>query len=194
LTGGIGSGKSHVASLFRRMGAHVVDADRIAHRLLTRPEIRRILVRWWGREILTRGGRIDRRQVARRVFDSPKERNRLAGMMHPRIQKEMERLVKRSRRKIVVLDAPLLLEKGMDALCDRVLFLDVPLCERRNRVARTRGWSEPELEAREKAQMPISEKRRRADIVLRNVGPGLERRLKRLVRKFAGDGCAPNVS
>ena len=68
----------------------------------------------------------------------------------------------------VVLDAAILLEAGWDDLCDRIVFVDAPRLERLRRVAETRGWSEETFEARERAQWPSDEKRRRADWIITN--------------------------
>ena len=88
IVGGIGSGKSFVAGLFEEAGGVLrIDADRIGHEVLTRPEVIAELVEAFGREILDAHGRIDRRAVATRVFGPGREsaRAKLESISHPRM-------------------------------------------------------------------------------------------------------------
>jgi dephospho-CoA kinase len=168
LAGGVGSGKSTVASLFRNQGARVVDADRIGHRVLDRPVLRARLAREWGKGILRRG-RVDRSALARAAFRDRASVRRLNRLVHPAILREIRREV-REARGWVVLDAALLFEAGADALCDLVIFVDAPRAVRARRV-RSRGWAPGELARRERFQLPTAYKRKKADYVLDNRGP-----------------------
>jgi dephospho-CoA kinase len=167
LAGGVGSGKSSVAALFKKWGARVVDADALGHRLLDAPLIRARLVRLFGAGLL-RGRRIDRRALAVEAFRSRRSVERLNRTVHPAILREIRREVRRGRG-VVVLDAALLYETGADALCDHVVYVDVPRPERARRV-RSRGWAPEELTRRERFQRPPAYKRKRADYVLDNAG------------------------
>lgn len=172
LVGGIGSGKSTVAGLLAKRGCAVVDSDAAAREILTREAVRRELVGWWGAGILDGGGNVDRRRVAAIVFADPSERARLEGLVHPLIKAERDRVigeVAASGGGIVVVDAPLLFEAGVEKECDAVVFVDAPREQRVERV-RARGWDESELAQREAAQMPLDEKRRRSQIVIVNDG------------------------
>lgn len=168
LAGGVGSGKSSIASLFQNWGARVVDADVLGHRLLDRPPIRARLVRLWGPGILRRG-RIDRRALAAVAFRSRRSVERLNRTVHPAILRDLRRELRRGRG-LIVLDAALLYETGVDALCDRVVFVSVPRAERVRRTA-SRGWAPGELARRERFQLPPAYKRKKADVVLNNAGP-----------------------
>ena len=170
LLGGIGSGKSSVAALFEEFGARIVDADRIAHRILEEPAVRRTLTTWWGPEIV-RGGRVDRARVARHAFGTRGGAARLNALLHPRIGRELKKEIARARRRggVVVVEAALLLETGTEAGCDALVFVDAPRRERRRRVAR-RGWSPSEWMRRERAQWPLRRKRAKADYVIDNGG------------------------
>ena len=171
LLGGVGSGKSAVAALFKKSGARVVDADRIAHAVLEDREVRRTLASWWGRDVL-RGGRVNRAEVARRAFGSAADRKRLNALVHPRIRRALRREIVDGRRAggVVVVEAALLLETGTDAWCDVLVFVDAPAAERRRR-ARGRGWTSVEWRRRERAQWPVARKKKRADYVIENGGP-----------------------
>ncbi|MBX3357560.1 MAG: dephospho-CoA kinase [Phycisphaeraceae bacterium] len=175
IAGGIGSGKSEVAVAFSRLGAVVLDSDSEAKALLDDPEVSDQLVRWWGGEILGLDNRIDRSKVARIVFSDPTERRRLEEVIHPRLKAaRLRRIdevrVRRPAPSAIVIDAPLLYEAGVDAECDAVVFVDAPRALRLERVQRTRGWDEAELDRREAVQWPVAEKRRRAAYIVPNEG------------------------
>src|SRR5207237_7455507 len=87
-----------------------------------------------------------------------------------RLREELARLKADTAVPLIVLDAAVLLEAGWDDLCDEIVFVDVPRPLRLERIARWRGWSEKEVEAREMAQLPVEEKARRADHRLDNSG------------------------
>lgn len=167
LAGGVGSGKSTVAALFRNWGARVLDADAIGHRVIERPDVRARLVRAWGPGIL-RGKRVDRARLARAAFRSRASARRLNRLVHPPILREIRRRIARCRG-WVVLDAALLYEAGADRLCDRVVFVDAPVDVRRRRAA-ARGMPPEEAARRERFQRPLSYKKRRADNVIDNAG------------------------
>jgi len=181
LAGGVGSGKSTVAKILRRLrAARVIDADAVGHRVLALPAMRRRLAAIFGREILGRGGAIDRRELARRAFRTRAGQTRLNRATHPailaRIRKELA-----AARGWVVLDASLLFESGADALCDRVLFVDAPAGTREERTA-ARGWPPGERRRREALQWPPAAKRRKSDAVIDTAGPVA--RTERQVRRW----------
>jgi dephospho-CoA kinase len=175
LVGGIASGKSVVAGCFRDLGAVVLDADQAGHAALREPDVIAALVARWGDRILDSGGQISRREVARIVFarGDVQEREFLEGITHPRIQMRLQQELAKAQAsvpppRVVVLDAALLFEAGWDTLCDKILFVDAPRDVRLERAV-ARGWSAEQFAAREAAQMPVDEKRRRCDLIIRNV-------------------------
>ena len=85
-------------------------------------------------------------------------------------ERAIGRAVREARAHAVVLDAAVLLEKGWDALCDRVVYVDAPRDQRLARLAAQRGWTGAMLSAREEAQWPAEEKKRRADLIVVNDG------------------------
>lgn len=175
LAGGIGSGKSSVASILAGLGCVVIDSDREARAALDRPEVREELARWWGPGVVGADGKIDRSKVASIVFSDQAQRKRLEGIIHPLVRATREELIRRAGAAgvpAVVVDAPLLFEAGVDKECDVVLFVEAPLTARLERVRTTRGWGAGELERREKAQMALDAKSRLADdIVVNDAGP-----------------------
>lgn len=195
VAGGIGSGKSALARAFERLGLVVVDADAEAKALLDRDDVRTALVDWWGAEVLGADGRVDRRAVARLVFADGEARSRLERLIHPLVVSRSREVVGAARdagRAGVVIDAPLLFEAGLDAMCDAVVFVDAPVEVREARVAATRGWEAGELRRREAAQMDLEEKKRRSRFVVENNSPDLSRledeadRIYAILRSEAG--------
>ena len=172
LVGGIGSGKSLVGSMLADLGCLVCHSDELARSALADPAVRDELVRWWGREVLDPSGAVDRRAVAGKVFPDPAERKRLEALLHPRIESARRRTFAAAPpgTRALVIDAPLLLEVGLDRECDAVLYIDSPREDRLRRLAETRGWDSAELERRESAQWPLDRKRAAAHHVLVNAG------------------------
>lgn len=175
ITGGIASGKSRVARLFEALGAFRVDADQIGHAVLNDPEVVSAITERWGVAILDEDKKLDRSKIAEKVFDnsaaSANDLTFLESITHPRIKEKIDNLLLDCHKtgKHVVLDAALLHEAGWDNNCDHIIFVDTCLTARLAR-ARQRGWSNEELERREDAQLPIDEKRMRADFVIDNSG------------------------
>lgn len=194
VVGAIGGGKSAVARRLAQWGGKVLDADKVGHEVLAYPEVIERLRSLFGPGVLDRKGAIDRGALAKVVFSDAARRRVLEGVVHP-IMLELfrERLAQalaESETRMVVLDAAVLIEAGWDAVCDRILFVDAPRAIRLQRV-RERGWSEEELARREAAQLPLDEKRARADVVLENDGGWAE--LDAAVDRFAREllGAAP---
>jgi len=175
LVGGIASGKSQVAQCLRDLGAVVLDADRAGHEVLRQADVIAALKGRWGDAILDSSGQISRRAVAKIVFGagSEPEKRFLEQLTHPRIQMRMQQEIARAQAltpppRMLVLDAALLFEAGWEILCDKILFIDAPRDVRLERAV-ARGWSAEQFAAREAAQLPIDDKRKRADVVIRNV-------------------------
>jgi len=186
ILGSVASGKSTVARLMVERGAALIDADRIAHEVLERPEVKDKLTETLGEGILTPEGTVDRPAVARMVFGhgvAEELRKRLDAIVHPPVLaaiQEQVRLARKRRDALAVLDAPLLMEKGLQKHCDVLVFVDAPDALRQERVRERRGWDADELRRRDAAQMPSSLKRQEADITIQNSGG--EKELRETVR------------
>jgi len=174
LVGGVASGKSMVADMFRQLGASVLDADRIGHEVLRLPAVRAAIGGRWGKQVIGADGEVDRRQLAQIVFapppEGPLELAELERITHPEIRKRLKSRCKEMAHngtKVAVLDAPVLLKAGWDSLCDAIVFVDAPGDQRRLRAA-ARGWNSEEFARREAAQESVEDKRLRANIVLDN--------------------------
>ena len=171
LTGGIGAGKSAVATILADTGAEVIDSDIHGKAALERADVRETLRAWWGSEIFDTEGRIDRRKIASIVFADPVQRERLESLTHPIIKQARAQQLAHARatgKSLAVVDAPLLLEANLATECDAVLFVDAPRDLRLARVWQSRGWDEHELARREAAQWPIERKRSASTVVVTN--------------------------
>ena len=115
LTGGVGTGKSTVAKMFRQLGAAVLDADVIAHQVMEPKRLAwRSIVKAFGRNVLNADQTVNRRRLASLVFSDEQQRRRLERIIHPVVLRQIKRALHRFRRarnvKAVILDVPLLLE------------------------------------------------------------------------------------
>src|SRR5262249_18926182 len=160
-------GKSTVARILADLGCVVVNSDEAGRAALRDPKIKQSLTEWWGAGILDQAGEIDRSKVAHIVFNDPAQRRRLEQLTHPWIEhRRREQFSAASPgTPALVIDAPLLFEAGLDRLCDAVIFVDAPRESRMTRVEAARGWKASELAKREDSQMPLDQKRLRADYV-----------------------------
>jgi dephospho-CoA kinase len=172
LIGGIGSGKSQVAALLGKKGGRVIAGDDLGHEALRQPVIRDRIADRWGKNLLDDKGAINRRRLADIVFADAGERHALEAIVHPWIKERMRQNIEDAQAdpaiRFVVVDAAILLEAGWNDLCDRLVFVDAPAEVRRQRIARQRGWTKAEVEAREQAQLPLTAKAVRADYTLHN--------------------------
>ena len=170
LTGGIASGKSTVARMLAGLGAKVIDADRVGHDVLlsTGPAFREV-VREFGREIVS-SGEIDRSRLGRLVFADPAKLARLNSIVHPMIVARVEEMAAEYQASnpgsVVLVDAALIFEAGIGGRFAKVI---VAWCRPEQQIERLMlkaGISRAEAEQRIKAQMPVEEKRRRADYLI----------------------------
>ena len=175
LTGGIACGKSTVSAELRKRGAAIIDADALAHEL-SQPHqpIYNAYVERFGREIVTADGTLDRAAIARRVFADPAVRAEVEAIAHPIIRRAAEERLRAARdenKRAAVLDVPLLFEAGWDALADETWVVALPREEQLARLlARDTSMDAGEARARIAAQMPLTEKCARADVVIDNSG------------------------
>ncbi|HPW64513.1 MAG TPA: dephospho-CoA kinase [Candidatus Omnitrophota bacterium] len=170
LTGGFGSGKSTVAKAFRGLGAATIDADKVAHAALRKssPLFKKIAALF--PEALSGCGRyFHREKIAEKVFADPAKRERLEALVHPYVYREIRKMAAAAKRKVVIVEVPLLFEAGFEGLCDWTV---VVTCKPSTRMARlkSKGFSPVQIKAREKAQMKESLKAAKADFVIDNSG------------------------
>ncbi len=169
LTGSIGMGKTAAAKMLRRMGLPLHDADRAVHRLLAKggAAVAAVEAAFPGVAV---DGAVDRERLAVRVFEDPAALERLEEILHPAVRRTTRAFLgrhARAGRPLVVLDIPLLFETGGEALCDAVVVVTAPAFVQCARVMGRRGMTPARFQAILAKQMPDSEKRRRADFVVK---------------------------
>ena len=175
LTGGMGSGKTTVARMFKDEGAHVIDFDYLA-RLVVEPDkpAWRDIVDYFGPEILSSDGTLNRSALAEIVFSDDKSRKALERFTHPRIFEERDALIKAIKRKdpfsIVIVDFPLLFELGLGKMFDKVILAYVPRAVQIRRAIKRGCLGKEEAERRLNAQIAIEEKRSLSDYSIDNQG------------------------
>jgi len=188
LIGGIASGKSSVAAHFEAARPCTrIDADVLARRVLRRPATRRAIEdRFPG--MVGADGSLDRKKMATLVFRHPPELAALEAILHPPILRGIRAAIGKARTRYILLDAPLLLETGLDQLCDALVYVACPARVRRRRAAESRGWTEDEHRERESRQWALRRKRARADFIVNNgTTPGVARRdVRRALRRIEG--------
>ncbi|MGB0606591.1 MAG: dephospho-CoA kinase [Candidatus Latescibacterota bacterium] len=172
VTGGMGVGKSALSRYFVTLGARSLDADRVAHDLLEAGAGRASLCACFGADIEDKNGQLDRRLLGRRALASKSSLQKLYAIVRPSLEAELRSrlgtLSKESPPNIVVFDAPLLYEWGIDAWTDCVVVVYADREIRIERIMRRSGLSRIEIERRMALQMDEDEKRERADFTVNN--------------------------
>jgi len=179
LTGNVATGKSLIARMLRDLGAHVIDADAVAHDLERKgAPVYDAIVAAFGGSILRADGEIDRAQLGVRVFSDPQALRRLEAIVHPAVGKAIEKRLSdlpRARpisdfRTVVVIEAIKLIEAGLHQRCDALWVVTCRPGLQLDRLMRTRGLNEADARLRIVAQPPQSDKAVLADMLIENNG------------------------
>ena len=175
LTGSIASGKSLVAEILKEKGAVLIDADVVAREVVEPGTEGWNQIRTeFGDAILNPDGTINRKELGNMVFASPGLLKKLNNIVHPFIIKEISREINlfraRTGNQVMVIDAPLLIEAGMQHMADEVWVVDVPDEVRVKRLMQRDRLTREQALDRIKSQMPAEEKKKYADIVIDNSG------------------------
>jgi dephospho-CoA kinase len=186
VTGNIGSGKSTVCQILAKLGAAIVDADKLAQETY-KPygEAWQELVNAFGKDILSSGQEIDRQKLGQIVFSNPTALTRLNHIVHPKaysMAKERIATYRRQGLRAVALEAALLIEANWTRLVDQVWLVVASEATVIHRLKEGKATNQPEVLARLKSQMPAEEKAKYADEVVYNDGDlnQLEARLTQL--------------
>jgi dephospho-CoA kinase len=200
LTGNIASGKSTVAQLLSERGATIVDADILARRAVERgtPAYDKI-VQHWGSAVLAPDGLLDRAKLRQIVFHDQAQLEQLNEIVHPEVERQRLALVAEAKQRgdgIVICDIPLLFERHLVDLFDRVVLVDAPRPIRLERLVSERQLPEADAMAMIAAQMPAALKRARADHVIDNDGTlgELERKVRAVWSALQADDRAKGKS
>lgn len=185
LTGSIAMGKSTVASQCALLGAKITNADTLVHELMqpggaAYPEVSKAF------PSAVKTGVIDRKLLGGIVFKDTQKLTVLESILHPLVMEAEEQFVQKQRRlgvRVVVLDIPLLFEVGGDARFDMTLVASSPYLIQHQRVMKRSGMTEEKFASILAKQMPDSEKRARADMVI-NTGLGKAYSMRQLASLF----------
>ncbi|TFB07932.1 dephospho-CoA kinase [Candidatus Atribacteria bacterium MT.SAG.1] len=175
LTGGIVGGKSTVASMFRDLGAKIVDVDKLGHSVILphRPAWEKI-IRLFGKDILRNDLTIERKKLGKIVFTNPTLLKKLNKITHPEIIKLIKREIDlaknktNSQEKILIIDAALIYEAKIDKLMDKIIVVYINKDEQVKRLVKRNNLSKEETLQRIKSQMSMKEKVKIADYVIDN--------------------------
>ncbi|MBU4603006.1 dephospho-CoA kinase [bacterium] len=175
LTGGIVGGKSTVASMFRDLGAKIIDADILGHSVILpyKPAGKKI-VKLFGEDILRNDLTIDREKLGKIVFTDQALLKKLNEITHPEIIKLIKKEINMARNKthnqekILVIDAALIYEAKIDRLMDKIIVVYIDEDEQIKRLIKRNNLSKDEASQRVKSQIPMKEKIRMADYVIDN--------------------------
>ncbi len=190
ITGSFGSGKTTVARMFGSFGAQIIDADKLAHRYISlESSAYKKIIDIFGKGILKKNRIIDRGKLARIAFNNKNLLLRLNNIIHPQVIRIIKSKIKLSRSKVVVLDAPLLLEAGLKKIVDKLIVVKITRVKQIKRIKnkprtffdgkvlrkykKVRGKTSPskaDILKRIKYQIPLQRKIRLADFVIDNSG------------------------
>lgn len=171
LTGNIATGKSEVRRMLQQLGAAGIDADALAHQVISKDEPAYLeVVEAFGTSILNQEDQIDRARLGQIVFSDPAALARLEGMIHPQVRKAVFQLVQQAPEPVVVIEAIKLIESGYLKLCDSIWVTYASEQVQLDRLIQQRSMSETLARQRIAAQASQNEKLAVADVIIRNEG------------------------
>jgi len=175
LTGGIVVGKSTVASMFRDLGAKIIDADKLGHSVIlpNKPAWKKI-VKIFGKDILQNDLTIDREKLGKIVFANQALLKKLNEVTHPEITKIIKKEINLARNatnnqgKVLIVDAALIYEAKIDRFMDKIIVVYIDKDKQIKRLIKRNNLSKEEALQRIKSQMPMKEKVKMTDYVIDN--------------------------
>lgn len=168
ITGNIASGKSEVAKYLKELGYVVVDTDVITSLIYLQDEVFKTkMLKLFGKKILGKDEQIDKKKVAKIVFNDPDELAKLNKLIHPLIKKELKEIIKPLSGYIFV-EAPVLFEAGFEDIFDRILMVSVSYQEQIKRLMKRKNISRQQALKIIEAQMPQDKKEKQSDDVIDN--------------------------
>jgi dephospho-CoA kinase len=166
VTGCIGAGKSTVSEIFRKIGAEVIDADTVGHKMLESEPVKKELKRVFGEEIIE-NKKVSRKRLAKIVFSGKDKVAQLNKITHPPIVKEIEKMIDVSTSNLIVITAPFLLESDLHKLVDISILIKTDR-ERIIERLKSAGWDEEEIRKRMRFHPEDSNREPYCDFVIDN--------------------------
>ena len=171
LTGGIGSGKTTISTLFHELGVPVIDADEIARQIVQPGEFALDeIVETFGREYLTDNGTLNRKSLRELIFSDPAAKNTLEAILHPKIRKTILNQIEKIDAPYVLLSIPLLLERGWKEMVDQVVVVDCPEEQQIERICRRDHLTTNKARAILENQIDRDSRLQAADEIIDNSG------------------------
>ncbi len=171
ITGGIGSGKSTVCSIFEMLGVPVYYADDRAKQIMTaNKEVKKAIIDIFGKQAYFSNGRINRKFIAEIIFQQPEKRKLLNAIVHPAVLEDGRSWNASQKAAVTLKEAALLIQSGSYKEMDYVILVTCPPDVRIPRVMRRNKMSKQEVLNRIQSQMSDDEMRQFADFVIQNDG------------------------
>ena len=174
ITGGIGSGKPLVTKLLEEEGAYIANTDRIAKELMEPGQASYIdVVEYFGKDILLEDKTIDSNRLSKIVFKDEKKLKILNSLTHPKVLEVVQEEIGEKRKegwKYFVIETALMIESGYDTICDQVWYVYAPEKMRRDRLKKSRDYSDLKIDSIFESQCKDEDFRKRYSIVIENVG------------------------
>lgn len=170
LTGGIGSGKSTVASFFSELGVPVYIADSEAKKIMDYPETIREVQTIFDENVVDENGKLDRKKIASFVFNNPEKLKQLNAVIHPKVNKDFKNwLGKHQDHTYIIKEVAIIFETQSEKQFDKIILVTAPEKLRIERVMKRDNISEDEILERIKNQFPDEEKISKSDFVITNI-------------------------
>ena len=173
ITGPAGSGKTLVAENLAKEGFEVYSLDASGHALLEEPDVKKKLVKEFGKEtICTADGAIDRKKLGTLVFSNKQKLSKLDTIVHPAMAERARKWIRETRAagRVGIVEGALVYEFSLKGGLDGVILVDAPFEERLKRLKKTRGWDRTRLLAIEAAQISVDKKVKQGALLVMNTG------------------------
>ncbi|OIP40986.1 dephospho-CoA kinase [Candidatus Desantisbacteria bacterium CG2_30_40_21] len=183
LTGSIGTGKTTTANIFKELGAVIIDADEIAKGIVKPQSLAwQEIINTFGNIVCNSDLTINRQYLGELIFNDTASRERLNQITHPLILEEINKQIQEQNNKIIIIDAPLLIEAGVHWIVDKIIVVITTRDTQIKRLKLRNFLSDLQIEARRDSQLPLEIKIERADYIVDNNGNILEttKQIKRI--------------
>jgi dephospho-CoA kinase len=173
VTGGIACGKTEVCKVFQKKGATVLSGDQIGKEVVEKnKKVLKELVQTFGENILKQDETLNRRKLGKLAFATKESRDKLNRIIHPYLlrglRKRIESLRKKDKEAVVVIDAALIVEWGLEKEPDWLIFVESKRENKIKRLQKQKSYSKKEALDRIKSQLPEITKKRKADFIIKN--------------------------
>lgn len=168
LTGGIGTGKTHLSKHFVEMGIPVFYADEEAKKLYSEPEVIRFFSSTFG-DVVISDGKIDLKKLSDLIFSDENARIRVNQYIHPLLFERFYQWEEKQKCNIIMMESAIVFEAGLEHHFDKIIVVDSSMEVRLERIRKKYPhWSDEEIQKRIATQLPQEEKCMRADLILKN--------------------------